>query len=170
MAALPFKERDLVAKTMVEFANLKQRFTAGRDRCNADEQDLINVALKLLSTLASGVVGQSQTTVRSVRNPHRKVPHDIPELQREILGLEGFDLAGKGRRLFSQGPVVARKKTREEDGHLFLFSDILLYVSRCACVCVVRACSCAHRCRSASTMRRRKSRCSRLAAPIGCTR
>ncbi len=31
MSALPSKERDLVARTLVEFANLKQRFTTGRD-------------------------------------------------------------------------------------------------------------------------------------------
>ncbi len=59
--------------------------------------------------------------------PPQQVPHDIGELQKEVLGLGSYVLAARGRRLFSQGPVVARKKTKEEDGHLFLFSDLLLY-------------------------------------------
>ncbi len=38
-----------------------------------------------------------------------------------------YNLVARGRRMFSQGPVVARKKMKEEDGHLFLFSDLVLY-------------------------------------------
>jgi hypothetical protein len=38
------------------------------------------------------------------------VPHDITELQKEVLGLGPYNLAARGRRMFSQGPVVARKK------------------------------------------------------------
>ncbi len=132
LAGLPQQERELVARFASEISTLKQWLTTGQKEraggLTAEEKPVLELCLGLLRPLAVEGGGVSATDpIRSVRNPHRRVPNEIPLLQKEIVGLETFALDGNGRALVSQGPVVARKKNREEDGHLFLFSDILLY-------------------------------------------
>ncbi len=92
MAVLPLREREMVGSLTSEFANLKLRLTSQRDRVPADSLELLNSTIRcvelallvglvgcftlsgrLLSSLASGMLSTSQATVRSVRNPHRKV-------------------------------------------------------------------------------------------------
>jgi hypothetical protein len=128
---LPQKERELATRFSSEISTLKQWLTTGQKErsggLTSEEKPVLELCLSLLRPLAAEITGSSTDPIRSVRNPHRRVPHEMPLLQKEIVGLEGFALAGGGRKLISQGPVVARKKNREEDGHLFLFSDILLY-------------------------------------------
>jgi hypothetical protein len=56
-----------------EFANLKLRLTSQRDRVPPDAIDTVNATIQLLGSLASGILGTGRATMRSVRNPHRKV-------------------------------------------------------------------------------------------------
>lgn len=131
LPSFPQKERDMVSRLSIELKNLKQwLISIPKDRlqvATTEEKTLLEQILGILRTFDLEGGGSLTEPMRSVRNPHRKVPHDVLLLQKEIIGLENFSLGGNLRRLVSQGPVVARKKSREEDGHLLLFTDILLY-------------------------------------------
>ncbi len=132
LGGLPQKERELVTRFASEISTLKHWLLTGQKEraggLTGEEKPVLELCVSLLKPLAVEGAGVSSTDpIRSVRNTHRRVPDKIPQLQQEIMGLESFALDGNSRALVSQGPVVARKKNREEDGHLFLFSDILLY-------------------------------------------